>query len=381
MQKKIQKRDQLYEALRSAITGGEYPLGSQLPKEIDFAEKLGVSRKTLRYALERLENDRLIERLRSKGTFIRFRHYLVLADNNQDIWMPFNYIIPSIIRTAERMGAAVSICAFSEFENMTREQVAASIVAQQNAGCIVITNNIDENTGIYRQLKNLPIPIVLAHGHPSDHSFTGWPTIAFDEREAWRAAFIHLKNQGHKRVAAGCQRPDRNIIRGWPQKDFLAMLAETGLEADPDLIFYMNVTGENTDQAMHRLFKEQKPPTAIVCYSDFWAPHIYNSLRKMNLRIPEDIAVMGFCGAPMGRYISPTLSTIDLQYEKTGELALRMLLEHTHPPLEVVDFKLEVRESTQKNRNYERYTEDTTEKQQSRSKNEPQTTNMERILK
>ena len=48
----------------------------------------------------------------------------------------------------------------------------------------------------------------------------------------------------------------------------------------------------------------------------------------------------------MGRYLSPTLSTIDFQYEKTGELALRMLLEPGHSPLEIVDFKLEVRKST-----------------------------------
>ena len=66
----------------------------------------------------------------------------------------------------------------------------------------------------------------------------------------------------------------------------------------------------------------------------------------MNLRIPDDVSVMGFCGAPVGRYLSPNLSTIDLQYEKTGELALRMLLNHPHPPLELVDFKLESRGST-----------------------------------
>lgn len=348
MQKKAPKRDQLYESLKAAITGGIYVPGSQLPKEVEFAEELGVSRKTLRHALERLENDHLIERLRSKGTFVRFRRYLVLADNNEDLCMPYNYIIPGIIRTAERMGCAVSICAFSELENLTEEQVSASIKAQQNAGCIVITNKIDENTRIYQQLKHLPLPVVLAHGHPSDHVFTGWPTVAYEERTAWRAAFEYLKGLGHRRIAAGCHRSDLKEIRGWKQEKFLAMLEELGLDADPKLLFSLNVRGGNADQAMHRLFREQKPPTAVVCYSDFWAPHIYRSLEKLNLRIPEDVSVMGFCGAPMGRYLSPTLSTIDLQYEKTGEMALRMLLEHMHPPLEIVDFKLDPRNSTAK---------------------------------
>lgn len=196
MQRKAQKRDQLYETLKAAISGGQYASGSRLPKEVEFAAELGVSRKTLRHALERLENDHLIERIRSKGTFVRFRRYLVLADNNQDLCMPYNYIIPGIIRTAERMGTAVSICAFSAFENLTEQQVIDSIT-RQNAGCIVITNKIDENTRIYQQLKHLPLPVVLAHGHLEDHSFTGWPTVAYDEQAAWRAAFLHLKALGH----------------------------------------------------------------------------------------------------------------------------------------------------------------------------------------
>ena len=41
--------------------------------------------------------------------------------------------------------------------------------------------------------EHLPLPVVLAHGHLEDHSFTGWPTVAYDERAAWRAAFLHLK--------------------------------------------------------------------------------------------------------------------------------------------------------------------------------------------
>lgn len=345
MQRKAQKRDQLYETLKAAISGGQYASGSRLPKEVEFAEELGVSRKTLRHALERLENDHLIERIRSKGTFVRFRRHLVLADNNQDLCMPYNYIIPGIIRTAERMGTAISICAFSAFENLTEQQVIDSIT-RQNAGCIVITNKIDENTRIYQQLKHLPLPVVLAHGHLEDHSFTGWPTVAYDERAAWRAAFLHLKALGHRRVAAGCHRADLQEIRGWRREAFLAMTAEIGLDPDPALLFSMNVRGEDADPVIHRLFREQKPPTAIVCYSDFWAPYLYRSLEKMNLRIPDDVSVMGFCGAPVGRYLSPNLSTIDLQYEKTGELALRMLLNHPHPPLELVDFKLESRGST-----------------------------------
>ena len=185
---KMQKRDQIYESLRSDILGGKYRLGTCLPKEVDFAEKLGISRKTLRYALARLQEDGLIDRLRSKGTFIRFKRYLVLADCNGRIHMPFNYIIPGIIRTAEKKNIAVSISSFQEFENLNGKEISTGLKEQQIAGCIIITNKIDENTRIWQQMKDISLPIVLAHGHPSDHVFTGWSTAAFDERNAWKAA-------------------------------------------------------------------------------------------------------------------------------------------------------------------------------------------------
>ena len=249
---KMQKRDQIYESLRSDILGGKYRLGTCLPKEVDFAEKLGISRKTLRYALARLQEDGLIDRLRSKGTFIRFKRYLVLADCNGRIHMPFNYIIPGIIRTAEKKNIAVSISSFQEFENLNGKEISTGLKEQQIAGCIIITNKIDENTRIWQQMKDISLPIVLAHGHPSDHVFTGWPTAAFDERNAWKAAFRYLKELGHRRIAAGCDKPSFEWIRGWKQSEFLSMLSDIGLEADPSLIYYIGRSGENADQGEPR---------------------------------------------------------------------------------------------------------------------------------
>ena len=64
------KKDLVYEKLQSAIRSGVYAPGTKLPKELDFARELGVSFITLRAALGRLEEDGLIVRIPSKGTFV-----------------------------------------------------------------------------------------------------------------------------------------------------------------------------------------------------------------------------------------------------------------------------------------------------------------------
>lgn len=75
----------------------------------------------------------------------------------------------------------------------------------------------------------------------------------------------------------------------------------------------------------------------------------------MNLRIPEDIAVMGFGGYPGNALLNPPLSTIDLQYFETGRIALKALKESEQwygkkasavAPLISIPFTLEERSST-----------------------------------
>ena len=48
-------------------------------------------------------------------------------------------------------------------------------------------------------------------------------------------------------------------------------------------------------------------------------------IETMSIRIPEDLTVMGFCGYPGGRILAPSLSTVDLQYENIGHMAVDVL--------------------------------------------------------
>ena len=62
------KRMHIYEDLKRSISAGVYHQGAFLPNELILAEKYGVARETLRSVLKLLEEDMLIERIRSRGT-------------------------------------------------------------------------------------------------------------------------------------------------------------------------------------------------------------------------------------------------------------------------------------------------------------------------
>lgn len=67
----LMKKDYLYQSLKNSIISGEYTEGMKFPKEFELAENYSVARGTLRMALKHLEDEKLIERVKGKGTYVR----------------------------------------------------------------------------------------------------------------------------------------------------------------------------------------------------------------------------------------------------------------------------------------------------------------------
>ena len=85
-------------------------------------------------------------------------------------------------------------------------------------------------------------------------------------------------------------------------------------------------------------------------------------LKARNLKVPDDIAVMGCCGYPGSAFLETPLSTIDFQYEKKGERAVDLLLEanrwfHSKSPVpqEYIPTKIIERTSTIRKNNIEKF--------------------------
>jgi DNA-binding LacI/PurR family transcriptional regulator len=110
---------------------------------------------------------------------------------------------------------------------------------------------------------------------------------------------------------------------------------------------------------MAELLALREPPDAVFCFNDLLAIGAMYAIRQQGLRIPDDIAVVGFDDLAEGRFSNPTLSTIAPDKDQLGEQAVSLIerrlagadatagVDDEGVAEEVtVDFELKVREST-----------------------------------
>jgi len=110
---------------------------------------------------------------------------------------------------------------------------------------------------------------------------------------------------------------------------------------------------------MDELLQQRPIPDGVFAVEDFTALGVMQSLKNAGKKIPEEVAVIGFANEAFGKYITPSLSTVDQQTIKMGEAAAKLFFELSgkktfytpHPRKTVLEPVLIFRESSlRKNR-------------------------------
>ena len=136
---------------------------------------------------------------------------------------------------------------------------------------------------------------------------------------------------------------------------YVEALSAAGLHVQEELVVpsesYHRADGAD---AMTALLSLPTPPDAVFCFNDLLALGAMRVLHEQGVRVPADVAVVGFDDIEDGRYSTPTLTTVRPDKKRIAELAVRLLAEQleeggrgAHAPREVVaPFDLAIREST-----------------------------------
>ncbi len=163
------------------------------------------------------------------------------------------------------------------------------------------------------------------------------------------AAVEHLIGRGHRRIGiiAGQSGPRQARVRGYREA-----LAAHGLVLDESLIRDGEFSEDGGYRAMEGFLGDPHPPSAVFAADDVIAMGALMAIRAAGLRVPEDVAVVGFDDIPMARLVTPQLTTVAQFQENIGVRAAEMLLERLdgvapeYGRYEEMPFELIVREST-----------------------------------
>jgi DNA-binding LacI/PurR family transcriptional regulator len=229
------------------------------------------------------------------------------------------------------------------------EQIKQITSSSQADGIVVMSSRVDVDT--VGSLKAMSVPFVLI-GHPPSEEDQDIAWVDANNHQATSQAVDYLIQLGHRRIAYVGGDPE-NLTTQEREKAYTETLLAAGISPNPQWIHYGYFDepgGFNSVQAM-RLLGDQTP-TAFYAANDLMAIGVLRGLKALDLKVPEDVSVIGTNDAPYAAYTQPALTTIQVPYAEMAALAVDILLDqitggnHSEDHTTMVKCNLIQREST-----------------------------------
>lgn len=196
----------------------------------------------------------------------------------------------------------------------------------------VVIACVDFNDPQVQELVASQIPVVTI-----DHVFNDTIAVLSDNFIGVAELVKYAYKQGHRRIAF--IHGERTAVTNNRLVGFYRTCEELGIEI-PDNYVRLGAfhDAETCGRVTREMMKLEERPTCIIFPDDYSALGGLNALRDLDLRIPEDISVMGYDGVKLAQILSPPLTTYRQNTEMMGRMAARRLVELIeHPKTTMTD--------------------------------------------
>lgn len=264
----------------------------------------------------------------------------------------FSTVIAGIEELAYKAGYQVIIC--QSAESYEREVIVSqTLLSSKVDGLLVSISRETDSSDHFRVYQQKKVPIVFFDRICPDMEAS---SVTVDDYQGSFTAVEHLIKEGRRKIAHFAGPPllqiSRNRINGY--KD---ALLKHGIPFDEKLLIDCGsgLEQENGSKAAQDMLDAGIKPDAVFAICDPIAIGVMMTLKKNNIKIPEEIAVVGFCDEPVATVVEPQLSSLVQPAFRVGEAAVELLLNQINsksPAVEkkVLSAELKVRESSFKNR-------------------------------
>ncbi|AOT72566.1 LacI family DNA-binding transcriptional regulator [Geosporobacter ferrireducens] len=229
--------------------------------------------------------------------------------------------------------------------NMDKENLYFNLLKQKLIDGVILMNTLQEPEFINTLAKKYAIIQCSEYSEEVDIPF-----ISIDNKKASYDAIKFLIKLGHKDIAL--INSDEEFLYARRRKEgYIEALKESGISIREEFMGQVGLGFDNGRRMVKRLLKLEKPPTAIFAVSDILAIGAIKEIHEAKLRVPEDIAVIGFDNIEFANMSTPSLTTIAQPMYQIGCEATKMLLKRidnidTKIDNLILDYNLIIREST-----------------------------------
>jgi LacI family transcriptional regulator len=153
------------------------------------------------------------------------------------------------------------------------------------------------------------------------------PVVIIDNSRCGYIATKHLADQGCKRIAHVTSSLKRNVY-SQRYKGYRDALFDHGLVFNESMLLINDLSEKAGVESAMQILKMKPLPDGVFITNDFVAAVCMRTLKEHGVKIPEDIAVVGFNNDSIGKLIEPALTTINYPGIDMGEIAARNLVNH-----------------------------------------------------
>lgn len=317
--------------IKNKIETNELKYGDKLYSENELSSMFGISRQTVRQAINILVQEKYTESRQGSGTYITY-NTLAKHQPNMVIGVVTTYvgayIFPNIIRGIETVltehNYSIQL-AFTHNKVQNENRVLRSMLEKGVDGMIIEPTQSglpNPNIEIYNEIQRQRIPVIFINSY---YPGTKIPHVAMNDHSAGFIATNHLIQSGHKRIAGIFKSDDNQGHQRYA--GYLDALLKSGCEIhDENVLWYS--TEDLSDLALdsNRILRRIKDCTGLVCYNDEVALEMVNLLKKNQIFVPNDISLVSIDNSDLASLCEVPLTSVAHPMDLLGKTAAENLI-------------------------------------------------------
>lgn len=327
----------------------------------EMAEQLGVSIATVSRALRNSHEvgEEMKIRVQELAKKLNYRPNPFAQSLRQKKPKVIGVVVPNLVTHyyasvldgiedyATKSGYAV-VAANSHEDHIREEKAIDNFVGMYVEGIIACLAQDTIDYSHFNEINKMGIPLVFFARTCLPDIFS---SVVSNGDEAALQATRHLIDTGSKRIAFIGGPTHLDMVKR-RKHGYLEALRERNIDIDRSIVINGDIEYESARNAALQLLQREDRPDAILAFNDIITYAAFDAIKTLKLRIPEDVAIIGFTEAESSAFVTPKLSVIMDQAHLTGEKACDLLLRNIHGDKkiykEIVPMILKIRESSNK---------------------------------